>query len=171
MLRAHAVTGNAFAAVVALIALVALSCGGPPVRSQDRAPDCHINVLPNPPGPDYVEIGQLSFPPYIAAHDQDQYKSPLALAADLQPNICALGGDTLVTERNAAGVIVAGTVYRHAEVRDYASPPAPPPRAEGCEPACGAGFLCAAGTCVRQCTPACSEGEFCAVDGVCRASE
>jgi len=168
MLRAH----NAAFAIIAFVALVALACGGPPVRNQGRGPDCHIDVLPNPPGPDYVEIGQLSFPPYIAAaHDQDQYKSPYALAADMRPNICALGGDTLVTERNAAGVIVAGTVYRHAEVRDYAAPPAPPPRAEGCEPACAAGSVCEAGTCVRQCTPACGEGEFCGVDGVCRANE
>src|ERR1043165_3227374 len=161
MFRAHAVC----------IALVALACGGPPVRNEGRAPDCHIDVLPNPPGPDYVEIGQLSFPPYIAAHDQNQYKSPYALAADLQPNICALGGDTLVAQRNAAGVVVAGTLDRHAGVLDYASPPKLPPRAEGCEPACASGFLCEAGACVRQCTPACGEGEFCGADGGCRASE
>jgi len=164
MLRAHA-------AGIAMVAIAALACGGPPVRNQGRAPDCHIEVLPHPPGPDYVEIGQLSFPLYIAAHDQGTYKSPTELAADLRPNICALGGDTLVTERNAAGVIVAGAVYRHADVLDYASPPRPPPRAEGCEPACAPGFLCEAGACVRQCTPACGEGEFCSPDGVCRASE
>jgi hypothetical protein len=161
MLRAYTVVG---------IAVFALACGGPPVRNQGRAPDCKIDVLPHPPGPDYVEIGQLSFPPYIAAADQNQYKSPYALAADLRTNICAVGGDTLVTERNAAGVIVAGTVYRHAEVQDYASPPKPP-RAEGCEPSCAPGFLCEAGTCVRQCTPACGEGEFCGTDSVCHANE
>jgi hypothetical protein len=162
MLRAHTVAG---------LAVIALACGGPPVRNQARAPDCKIDVLPNPPGPDYVEIGQLSFPMYVAAADQGQYKSPYELAADLRPNICALGGDTLVTERNAAGVIVAGTVYRHADVLDFASPPKPPPRAEGCEPSCAPGFLCEAGACVRQCTPACGEGEFCGTDGVCRADE
>jgi hypothetical protein len=155
-------------------------------------------VLPNPPGSDYVEIGELSFPPYIAASNQGQYKNPYALAADLRPNICAVGGDTLVTERNAAGVIAAdlrpnicavggdtlvternaagvivrGTVYRHADVLDVAPPPPPPSRAEGCEPGCGPGSLCEAGTCVpRQCVPACGDGAACGTDGLCHPNE
>jgi hypothetical protein len=31
-----------------------------PSTTKGRAPDCHIDVLPHPPGSDYVEIGQLS---------------------------------------------------------------------------------------------------------------
>lgn len=141
-------------------------------QSPQRPPDCKIDVLPNPPGPDYVQLGELSFPPYIAASNRDQYKNPYALAADLHSNICAVGGDTLVTERNAAGVIVRGTVYRHAGVLDVVPPPEAPPRTEGCASGCGPGFLCEAGTCVpRECVPACGDGAACGTDGMCHPDE
>jgi hypothetical protein len=153
--------------------VVLLACSRQSGRqSLQRAPDCKIDVLPNPPGSDYVAIGELSFPPYIAGSNRDQYKNPYVLAADLRPNICAVGGDTLVTERNAAGVIVRGTVYRHADVLDVVPPPAAPPRAEGCGSGCGPGFLCEAGTCVpRECVPACGDDATCGTDGLCHPDE
>jgi len=141
-------------------------------RNLQRPPDCKVDVLPNPPGPDYVEIGELQFEPYIAGSSKGQYKNPYALAADLRPDICAVGGDTLVTERNAAGVIVAGTVFRRADVLDVVPPhPRPPPRAEGCAPSCRGGFTCEAGACVPACVPACGDGATCGSDGLCHPDE
>jgi len=165
--RSHAVALAALPALAALVVLAA--CGGAPNRS--RSQECKVDVFPNPPGPDYVEVGELSFEAYAAASPDRQYRNPYALAADLHGQICAVGGDTLVTERNALGVIVRGTVYRHAELRDLQPPPpARPSRTEVCEPSCGPGTTCEGGTCIPQCAAPCAEGETCGSDGACHAN-
>jgi hypothetical protein len=158
---------------MALAALAALACGRQgDSRSLPRDPACRVDVLMNDPGSDYVEVGQLSFDAYAAGPARRQYRSPYALAAEMHAEICAVGGDTLVTERNAAGVIVHGTVYRRADVLDVAPPPPrPPSRAEVCEPSCGPGSTCEGGTCIPLCDPACGEGERCGNDGLCHPDE
>jgi hypothetical protein len=137
-------------ALVALVALAALACSHES-RSPNsaRSPDCKVDVLPNPPGSDYVEVGELFLEAQAADLSQPQFKDPYALAAAVHDQICATGGDTLVTERNAAGVIVRGAVYRRATMEDVV-PPAKPPKAETCEPECRSGFTCEGGTCVPQ---------------------
>lgn len=166
------VVAIARAARGAVAALLACACGhaGTADTYEPRASNCQIQVLPNAPRSGYVEVGELSFEAYAAGPAGYQYKSPYALAADLRPQICAVGGDTLVTERNAAGVIVRGTVYRRAEMRDVAPPPPRdqlPSRAEVCEPACGPGQTCEGGTCIAACVPPCAEGETCGGDLRC----
>jgi len=44
-----------------------------------------------------------------------------------------------------------------------------PPSDEGCFPACRAGYLCHAGSCVEACNPPCGEGASCSASGVCEA--
>jgi hypothetical protein len=148
--------------VIGALAVAAPSCGGAGSRSTlAHAPDCVVEVRPFPPGQDYVEIGELSFLANAATGKPDQqYRSPYQLAADLHGQICAVGGDLLVTERNAAGVIVQGTVYRRADLRDVAPPPERRERGERCE---GAG-------CARSCDPACGDGEACGPDQRCHPS-
>ena len=139
----------ALVALVGLMALVALACHQPAARNSARGPDCKIDVLPHPPGDDYVEVGELFLEAQAADLSQPKFKSPYALAAALHDQICAIGADTLVAERNAAGEIVRGSVYRHATLDDL-KPPAPPPKAETCEPACRPGYTCEGGTCVEH---------------------
>jgi len=107
---------------------------------------------------------------YLLGPGQPQYTSPYALAADNHEQICAVGGDTLVTERNALGVIVRGTVFRHAGMQDVMPPPARPERSETCEPSCSQGFACEGGTCIQQCVPACGDGETCGNDRLCHSN-
>ena len=166
-LRARAVT---HLGVIALLALAA--CGSQTGRRPpSRGPDCVVDVLPLPPGSGYVEVGELSFEAYAAGPATHQYRDPHVLAAALHDEICAVGGDTLVTERNAMGVIVRGTVFRHVNQLDLQSQPVPPlPQAEGCDPSCSPGSTCEDGTCVRQCVPACADGESCGSDAVCQPS-
>src|SRR6185295_529000 len=134
-------------------AIGVLGACGSRAPNSPRIQNCYVEVLPNPPGNAYVEVGELSFEAYIAGHAERQYKSPYALVADMRPEICAVGGDTLVTERDAAGVIVRGTVYRKLNMDDAVPPKAPPPKREICEPACHAGFTCDGGTCVPSAGP------------------
>lgn len=154
---------------VALAAVAA--CGGPGVV-HPRPPDCKIDVFPSPPGDDYVQVGEMDFGAYVIHKPQYQYKSPYTLAADMRDQICAVGGDTLVTERDAMGVIVHATVYRHANESDIPAPypKQPPPKAESCEGGCGPGFACERDVCVPQgpaCDPACGGGEICGADRLC----
>src|SRR6185369_10589116 len=112
--------------------------------------DCVVEVLPNLPRSGYVEVGELSMEAYAAGPSRYQYRDPHVLAAELHGQICATGGDTLVAERNAAGVIVRGTVLRRIHMNDVMPEPARlPPPAEACEPSCHAGFACEGGTCVE----------------------
>jgi hypothetical protein len=159
--------------VAALAALAA--CGGPGAI-HPRPPDCRIEVFPNPPGENYVQVGEMDFGAYVIHKQQYQYKSPYTLAADMRDQICAAGGDTLVAERDASGVIVHATVYRHANDSDI---PAPypkqrPPKAESCEGGCGPGFACERDVCVPQapaCEPACGDGETCGADRLCHPAD
>jgi hypothetical protein len=162
-------------AVLAGLALaVAAACGGPgPVHA--RAPDCKIEVLPNPPGDGYVEVGQMEFA-NVMFKPQYHYHSPYTLAADMRQQICAAGGDTLVADLNAAGEIVHAAVYRHIDESDIPAPypKQPPPKAESCEGACRPGFACEHDVCVPlapQCDPACGDGETCGADGLCHPAE
>jgi hypothetical protein len=143
--------------------------GQPGTHGAARGFDCRVDVRTTPPSSGYVELGQLSFEAYAAGPARRQYTSPYALAAAIHDDICAIGGDTLVTEQNAAGVIVRGTVLRRADVLDIPDLPAQPPsRTERCEPGCGPGLACEGGTCVPQCAPACGDGEVCGDDRICR---
>jgi hypothetical protein len=140
-----------------------------------RGPDCKIDVLPNPPGEDYVQIGDMDLGGYVMFKSQYQYKSPYLLAADMRPQICAIGGDTLVTERDAAGVITRGIVYRHLNNSDIPAPyKTPPVKPESCEGACRPGFRCEHDVCVPvavECDPTCNDGETCGPDGLCHPAE
>jgi len=155
-----------------MFAIVALAaCGSQGTQTTPRGPDCIVEVLPVPPGSDYVQIGELSLDAYAAGPASHQYKNPHALAAELRPQICAIGGDTFVTERNAAGVIVRGTVFRRMTMLDLPPPSPParlPSRAEICEPSCDPGSTCEGGTCIPQCVPACGDGETCSSDRRCQ---
>jgi len=121
------------------VALAGLACGGNG-QSYPHPPDCHIDLFLAPPRDGYVELGEISFEAYAAGPTRYQYKDPVQLLADARTQICSLGGDTLVTDRNALGVIVHATVYRRANASDI--PPAqraPAPRTETCDGACGPG--------------------------------
>jgi hypothetical protein len=158
----------AVVAVAAVITLVALACSHQSAaRNAAYTPDCKIDVLPNPPGDNYVEVGELFLEAQAADLSQPKFKNPYALAAALRDQICAIGADTLVTERNAYGEIVRGAVYRRATIQDVA-PPAKPPKAETCEPACRSGYTCEGGTCVQHdCNPACGDDSTCGPDLLC----
>ena len=163
------------ALTIAGLAFVALAACSHQAGSQNlpHGPDCKVDVFPNPPGSDYVQVGELSsLEAYAANKTQYQYKDPYALAAELHDQICAAGADTLVTERNAAGVIVRGTVYRRATIHDVIPPPSQPSKkTETCEPACRSGFTCEGGTCVQHaCVPACGDDATCGPDLLCHPS-
>lgn len=154
------------------------ACGGPGVLHPQR-PDCPLQVFLNPPGDDYVKVGEMEFGGNVMFKPQYSYKSPYTLAAEMRDQICAVGGDTLVTDINAAGEIVHATVYRRVTADDIPAPYAkpPPPKAESCEGACGPGFVCERDVCVPQapqapqCDPACGAGETCGADGLCHPAE
>lgn len=163
-----AVVAVAFIALGALGGLAACgsSSGG---ANSPRGPDCKVDVLPNPPGSDYVEVGELLLEAQAANPLEHHYKDPYALAAAIHDQICAAGGDTLVTERNAAGEIVRGNVYRRANIHDVIPPPGQPSKkTETCEPECRSGFTCEGGTCVQHtCVPACGADATCGADLLC----
>lgn len=153
---------------------VTAACGGPG-PNHARAPDCKVEVLPNPPGDGYVEVGQMEFANAMFK-PQYSYHSPYRLAADMHQQICAVGGDTLVADRNAAGEITHAAVYRHIDESDIPAPypKQPPPKAESCEGACRPGFTCEHDVCVPlapQCDPACADGETCGTDQLCHPAE
>ncbi len=162
------------------LALIA-ACGGPG-PNHARPADCKIEVLPNPPGEGYVEVGQMEFANAMFK-PQYSYHSPYTLAAEMRGQICAIGGDTLVADRNAVGEIVHAAVYRHIDDSDIPAPytKQPPPKAESCEGACGPGSVCEHDVCVPQaqvpqaqapqCDPACAAGESCGADGLCHPAE
>ncbi len=157
--------------IAGAVALAGIACGGNG-QTYPHPPDCHVDLLLAPPRDDYVELGEISFEAYAAGPSRYQYRDPYQLLADAHMQICSLGGDTLVAERNALGVIVHATVYRRANASDI--PPAsrsPPPRTEGCEGACGPGSVCARDECVPACDPACGPGERCGADRQCHAGE
>jgi hypothetical protein len=95
----------------------------------------------------------------------------------MHPQICAVGGDTLVADRNAAGEIVHAAVYRHIDESDIPAPyTKQPTKGESCEGACGPGLVCERDVCVpqaqtSQCEPACAVGENCGADGLCHPAE
>jgi hypothetical protein len=175
LLRLPRIVHVARRAVLSGLALaMAAACGGPG-PNHARAPDCKVEVLPNPPGDGYVEVGQIDtgnamFKP------QYYYRSPYALESDIHQQICAVGGDTLVADRNAAGEIVHAAVYRHIDESDIPAPypKQPPPKAEGCDGACSPGFACERNVCVPQapqCDPACGDGQTCGADRLCHPDE
>jgi hypothetical protein len=163
----------ALLAVVALAGALAAGALASCSQSSGRpntplSSDCKVDVLPNPPGSDYVEVGELMLDAHAANPNLPQYKNPYALEAAIHDQICAAGADTLVTERNAYGIIVRGAVYRRATIEDVNPPSAKPPKAETCKPECGPGFTCEGGTCVQHsCAPACGDDATCGPDLIC----
>ena len=163
------------AAIAGFALAVVAACGGPG-PNHARAPDCKVEVLPNPPGDGYVEVGQMEFANAMFK-PQYSYHSPYTLASAMRQQICAAGGDTLVADRNAAGEIVHATVFRHIDESDIPAPytKQPPPKAESCDGACGPGFTCERDVCVpqaqAQCDPACGDGETCGADRLCHPNE
>lgn len=157
------------------LAMVA-ACGGPG-PNHARQPDCKIEVLPNPPGDGYVQVGTMDLAgANVMFKPQYQYRSPYTLAAVMRQQICAVGGDTLVADRNAAGEITHAEVYRHIDESDIPAPypKQPPPKAESCDGACGPGFACEHDVCVRQapqCDPACGDDQTCGADRLCHPAE
>jgi hypothetical protein len=176
MLRAPRVVHVAPRTVLASLALsIVAACGGPG-PNHARPPDCKVEVLPNPPGDGYVEVGQMEFGGQAMFKSKYQYKSPYTLAADMRQQICAVGGDTLVADRNAAGEIVHAAVYRHIDESDIPAPypKQPPPKSESCDGACSPGSVCERNVCVpqaAQCDPACGDGETCGSDRLCHPAE
>jgi len=110
LLRAPRVVHLAPRAVVASLAFalaIVAACGGPG-PNHARPPDCKVEVLPNPPGEGYVEVGQMDFGAQVMFKSQYQYRSPYTLAADMRQQICAVGGDTpgiQFTESNVSGAM------------------------------------------------------------------
>jgi hypothetical protein len=163
------------AGLAGLALVMVAACGGPG-PNHARPPECKIEVLPNPPGDGYVEVGQMDFGTAVMFKPQYQYRSPYTLAAEMRQQICAVGGDTLVADRNAAGEIVHAAVYRHLDDSDIPAPypKQPPPKAESCDGACRPGFACEHDVCVPQapqCDPACGGGEICGADRLCHPAE
>lgn len=123
-----------------------------------HGPDCDVQVLLHAPGDPYIELGEMSFEAYAADPHAPHYKNPHVLVAAARPQICALGGDTLVAEQNTEGIIVRATVWRkQRELEPAPPPPAPadrlPSRSELCDPACDVGQVCEGGVCVAATPP------------------
>ena len=175
-MRASRVAPRAGLAGLALVMVAA--CGGPG-PNHARPPDCKIQVFLNPPGDEYVQVAEMEFPGQAMFKRKYQYTSPYTLAADMRQQICAIGGDTLVADLNAAGEIVHAGVYRHIDESDIPAPypKQPPPKTESCEGTCRPGFVCERDVCVPQasqapvCDPACGDGEICGADRLCHPAE
>lgn len=145
---------SGFAAAVALAA-----CWAHGTTYVGHGPDCDVQVLLHAPGDPYLYLGEMSFEAYAADPHAPHIKNPHVLVALARPQICALGGDTLVADQNTEGIIVHATVWRKQRELEPA-PPAPPPadrlpsRSELCDPACDAGQSCDGGVCVAAPIPA-----------------
>jgi len=127
-----------------------------------RAADCQVELYATHPGPEYIEIGQIT-----PEENAPRYTNPQSFKKVVRPVVCALGGDALATEMNGLGVIIRGIVFKHVASEEPAAA-TPAPAASGtCDPICSPGFTCDAGTCVPQCNPACDEGEACGKDRLC----
>jgi hypothetical protein len=163
-------------ACAALVALGAASaaCGKPALHRTGAATfpprerGCTFQVIGTAPGPDHVEVAQVVIEgDFIAG--TGVYRDPQEFAAAARDQICAAGGDLLVTEVNGQGVIARGIVFHRVATHGVAADRAPtaPPPAGACEPICSPGFRCQAGTCIPQCNPTCDEGETCGKDRTC----
>jgi hypothetical protein len=135
-----------------------------------RAANCEFDLVASHPGPGFVEVAQIAVDgpaEKVASH----YRDPRAFASEVRPQVCAAGGDVLMTEVNGVGAIVHAIVFRHVEIDPAPGPMngAPPPAAVAgvCEPICSPGFACNAGTCIPQCNPACGGDETCGNDRLC----
>ena len=160
------------ALALAAVALGA-ACGGHGGQTYPRPSDCVVQLVPNDPGPDYVEVGEMSFEAYLMMPSRYQYTNPRVLLAEIRPDICAIGGDTLFAQRNAAGVITHATVYR--KPRELEPPPSRPrerpSHVESCEGSCQPGYICEKDACIPACVPACGEGQTCGTDRLCHLDE
>ena len=136
-----------------------------------RPRGCALAVVATLPGPEYLELAQITIEG-DRSFGAGTYHDPQEFANKVRDDVCAVGGDTLVTEVNGFGVIARGIVLRRvASPAAAAAAPAPTPgRASTCEPLCSPGFLCTAGTCIPQCNPRCVDNETCGNDRLCHAS-
>jgi len=151
LLRSSRVVHLAPRAGLAGLALVMVAACGGPGPNHARSPECKIEVFLNPPRDGYVQVGEMDFGASVMFKPQYQYRSPYTLAAEMRQQICAVGGDTLVADRNAAGEIVHAAVYRHIDESDIPAPyTKQPTKGESCEGACGPGFTCEHDVCVPQ---------------------
>ena len=167
---------------VVLPALAAAACTAQPVLrptgTQKFPPylsNCKFQLRATHPGPRYVEVAQISIEGKRL--DPAVYRSARKFADTVQAEICATGGDALVTEDNGKGEIVSGIVCHQIDQPEPGPVPAaalptsasgPPAAWSGtCEPICSPGFACDNGVCIPQCNPACIDGETCGRDRLC----
>lgn len=138
-----------------------------------RPKGCLLAVLATHPGPEYVEVAQITIEG-DRSFGAGTYRDPQEFADVVHDRVCASGGDTLITEVNGFGIITRGIVLRKvaSPARDTGAPATLAPAAAGaCEPICSPGFRCNAGTCVPECNPSCTDGEVCGTDRLCHAKQ
>jgi hypothetical protein len=156
-----------------LVLLASLGCAHPVFHSSGaksyppKQPDCPVRVLGALPASGYEELGTLSIEG-DRSFGAGEYSNSESFLKDVRPQVCATGGDVLVTEVNGSGYIARGIV-----LRETAAGPAPapaPPDAGACTPICSPGFACTAGKCIPLCNPACAANETCGNDRLCHRS-
>jgi hypothetical protein len=159
------------------MALMAVSCAHPVYHATGgatfpaREPTCEFDVRGSVPGPGYVEIGQLTIEG-DRSMGAGSFSDPNQFANRVRGEVCAVGGDALVTEVNGFGIIARGVVFHKTdEVAPKLAPTPAVTQGEGCEPICSPGFRCMSGACIPQCNPACAPTEKCGNDRVCHARE
>ena len=105
---------------VALALVLSSACAPPQIAyivspsgpaTTAKAPDCDFEVRATIPKDGYEEIatvvfGSRTLTTYRASRDPDEFKSAI------RHDVCAIGGDAVVTQVDAQGTIVRGAVLR-----------------------------------------------------------
>lgn len=152
-------TGVLFVAAVALGA-----CAHAPTyhataqtKFPPKAPNCPLAIAASHPDPGYEEIGVIAIGGYY-------YQDPNAFLDAMRADVCAAGGDLVITEVNGYGAIARGVVFRKRAGASLAD------GGQACFPICSPGFGCERGTCIPLCNPACGADERCGPDRLCHPS-
>jgi hypothetical protein len=124
--------------------------------------DCPVRVLASLPGPGYEELGTISIEG-DRSFGAGSYSNSEAFLYDVRPQVCAAGGDTLVTEVSGSGAIARGIVLRQTMM-------GPVVAAGACTPICSPGFDCQIGKCIPLCNPPCAANQQCQNDRLCHPS-
>ena len=95
----------------AILAACASSAPRGATESSARERDCRIDLVGDPPGPEYIEIARISLEG-DTNFGAGRYRDTRRSANDLREMVCELGGDAIVTQMNASGEVVRAIVFR-----------------------------------------------------------
>jgi hypothetical protein len=110
-------------AVLAAAVVAACASSGPrgATESAAREHNCGVEMVGDPPGPEYVEIARISLEGN-ADFGAGKYRDTRRYTTAVREMVCELGGEAVSTEMDAYGAVVRAIVYRRRPPPDAADP-------------------------------------------------